>query len=101
MHGLFFTDIKTALKYEIYDKYNIKVVINCTCDYDFINKDITKIRLPFGHSMDQKDMQLLNNNLIKILDTILKYFLHKNILIYCYDGKLITFINSIIYDKIW
>ena len=90
LHGLFFTDIKNALKYEIYDKYNIKVVINCTSNYDFINKDIKKIILPFSHLMDQNDMQLLHNNLIKILDTIRKYFLHKNILICCYDGKLIS-----------
>tara|TARA_Y100000996_G_C22270307_1_gene539711 strand:- start:198 stop:608 length:411 start_codon:yes stop_codon:yes gene_type:complete len=90
LHGLFFTDIKTALKYEIYDEYNINVVINCTSNYPFINRDITKIRLPFSHVMDQTDMQLINKNLSKILDTIQSHFLQKNILICCYDGKLIS-----------
>ena len=90
IHGIFISDSQTSLQPSHYKENTIQVVINCTQTQEFINKDIIKFRLPVSHIMDHNDRELLKKHLNKIMDVIQTYFLKKNILITCYDGKLIS-----------
>ena len=40
LQGIYCCDINTSLDKQIYAKYNINIVINCTIDYDFLDLDI-------------------------------------------------------------
>ena len=42
IHGIYISDIETSQDINIYNKYNIKVVLNCTINGLFITGDIQK-----------------------------------------------------------
>ena len=91
LQGIYCCDINTSLDKQIYTKYNINIVINCTIDYDFLDIDIKKIRVPLSQDMNfHTDIQLLNKNMSKLLNIINNNYIDNNILFYCYDGISIS-----------
>ena len=46
IHNIYGSDINTSLDKNIYLKYNINIVINCSNDIGFLDIDIKKIRIP-------------------------------------------------------
>ena len=91
INNIFISDIHDSHTNDIYNKYNINIVINCTENSKFINLDtIKKVRIPLSFDMDQNDISLLNNNLENILDYFKKNILDNVILICCYDGIRIS-----------
>lgn len=91
INNIFISDINTSFESEIYKKYNINIVINCTINHKFINiENIKKVRVPLSFDMDQKDNKLLSLNLDNILNYIKNNVLDNVILITCYDGLRIS-----------
>ena len=52
IHSVFISDLNSSHNKDIYNKYNISVVINCTDNGKFINKDILKYRVPLTSSIN-------------------------------------------------
>ena len=91
INNIFISDINTSFESDIYKKYNINIVINCTINHKFINiENIKKVRVPLSFDMDQKDNKLLSLNLDNILNYIKNNVLDNVILITCYDGLRIS-----------
>tara|TARA_Y100001970_G_C13860482_1_gene663857 strand:- start:214 stop:624 length:411 start_codon:yes stop_codon:yes gene_type:complete len=90
INGIFISNISTTYDPTIYKLYNINIVINCTNTYDFINKDIQKIRVPLSYEMNNNDILSLKQNIYKIINIINENICKSNILISCYDGNIIS-----------
>ena len=89
--GIYVCDIKTSLNKMLYKKYDIDIILNFTVDYPFIDYNIKKTRIPVSSILNHHtDIPLIKNNLQKILKYIYDNFINHNILICCYDGKLIS-----------
>ena len=66
-------------------------MINCTLNYGFPDLDLKKLRIPLSNNLTPgEDLVLLNKNKEKILDYIKENIELSNILVYCYDGILIS-----------
>tara|TARA_Y100001958_G_C21246399_1_gene576847 strand:+ start:2844 stop:3254 length:411 start_codon:yes stop_codon:yes gene_type:complete len=91
INNIFISDIHTSFEDDIYKKYNINIVINCTTNHKFINlENVKKVRIPLSYDMNQNDNKLLSMNLDNILDYIKNNLLNNVILITCYDGLRIS-----------
>ncbi len=90
--GLWIGDINDAFTTSFYNDNLINIVINCTLDQGFIDlPNINKTRIPLSCNLTpERDMQLLKNNMIKIVDYIHKNIELNNIFIYCYNGNTIS-----------
>lgn len=70
---------------------HISIMINCTSNYGFPDLDLKKLRIPLSNNLTPgEDLVLLNKNKEKILDYIKENIELSNILVYCYDGILIS-----------
>ena len=91
MHGIFISDLNTSYNSDIYGKYNISIVINCTENGIFNTKIKKKIRIPLSNvNNSNKDVLLIKKYINTILEFIKSEFLNNNILICCYDGLTIS-----------
>mgnify|MGYP001302293709 CR=1 FL=1 len=92
LSGLWIGDINDSFDKSFIEDNLIKILINCTEDYGFINTiETKKIRIPLSSNLTpEKDLLLLQNNKDRIIDFILKNISKYNILIYCYDGLKIS-----------
>ena len=91
IHSVFISDLNSSHNKDIYNKYNISVVINCTDNGKFINKDILKYRVPLTSSINSNhDIIQLKKYKNNIFNIIKKYLFKKNILICCYNGYQIS-----------
>lgn len=90
--GIWIGDINSAFNQKFYQDNLISTVINCTLDKGFINYPLNnKVRLPISHNITpERDIKLLEQNVIKIVDFINKKAETDNIFIYCYDGCKIS-----------
>ena len=90
--GLWICDIKEVYNKEIYDDNLINIVINCTINYGYPEiPTIKRLRIPVSEKLEpNKDIYLLKINIDKILDYINEKIEENNILIFCYDGKIIS-----------
>jgi hypothetical protein len=90
--SIFCCDIKTSFDKNIYVKYNIDIVINCTNNYSCINlKNLKKIKIPISNELNyHTDILLIKKNLNNILNFIYENYINNNILIVCYDGNTIS-----------
>jgi len=70
---------------------NISILINCTLNYGFPNLNVSKLRVPLSNNLTPlKDIELLKKNKDKIIDYIYDNIDYSSILIYCYDGLIIS-----------
>lgn len=91
INNIYCCSVKESYDKSIYIKYNIDIIINCTKDYNFIDIEKKKIRIPLSQNLDyHTDVILLKKNLNKILEYIYNNFINNNILIICYDGNTIS-----------
>ena len=91
IQGIYNCDITTSLDRQIYKKYNINIVINLTQLNGFVDLNIKKIRIPLSNDLNfHTDIQLLNNNLGKILAFINANYIQNNILLVCETGITIS-----------
>lgn len=83
VNNIFVSSIKESLDINIYKKYNINIVINCTNDKDFINiNNVKNVRIPLSNDMNiHTDIPLLNKNMDKILNYINNNYINNIILI--------------------
>mgnify|MGYP006135565325 CR=1 FL=1 len=90
--GLWICDSKEVYNKEIYDDNLINIVINCTINYGYPEiPTIKRLRIPVSEKLEpNKDIYLLKINIDKILDYINEKIEENNILIFCYDGKIIS-----------
>ena len=90
--GIWIGNIQDSYNEEFYNDNLIDIVINCTIDYGFLDlPKLKKIRIPITSSIDpNNDLQLLKNNMEKILNLIYENVEENNILIICYDGLSIS-----------
>lgn len=75
LSGLYIGDANALLNKEIYKTYNIDIVINLTTNYQFLDNDVQKIKLPIKNFIDYKDRYK------NLLVYIYKNFVNYNILI--------------------
>jgi hypothetical protein len=88
IHNIYGSDINTSLDKNIYLKYNINIVINCSNDIGFLDIDIKKIRIPISNDLNiHTDIPLLIKNIDKILSYIYANFIDNTILICCSNGN--------------
>lgn len=91
INGIFIAPIDESYDQNVYERYNIKVIFNCTTTYAFINDNkITKIRIPLSYEMNNMDILSLKNSIDKIVTIMKNNFINKNIVIFCYNGKTIS-----------
>ena len=88
IHGIYISDIETSQDINIYNKYNIKVVLNCTINGLFITGDIQKVRIPLTNT--NNDIILLKKHYNSIMNVLEANFLKNNILICCSNGLCIS-----------
>ena len=88
IHGIYISDIETSQDINIYNKYNIKVVLNCTINGLFITGDIQKVRIPLTNT--NNDIILLKKHYNSIMNVLESNFLKNNILICCSNGLCIS-----------
>jgi len=91
IEGLYVCDMKTSYDKNIYKKLNINIIINFSVDYPFVDLDVKKTRIPISDSLNyHTDIELIKNNLTKILKYIYDNYINYNILLCCHDGLTIT-----------
>ena len=89
--GLWIGDIDDAFNNTFLKDNNITILINCTLNYTFPNIKINKLRIPISSNLTPlKDMILLKKNKDKILKYLYENLNNSSILIYCYDGLIIS-----------
>ena len=76
LSGLWIGNLNDAFNEEFYKDNLITITINCTIDQGFLDiPKLNKIRIPLTDRLDpQRDIQLLRNNIDKILN-----FIHEKI----------------------
>lgn len=92
LSGLWIGDVNDSLNKSFIKDNIIKIIINCTTTYGFIDTvELKKIRIPISDNLTpERDQIFINNNKDKILDYIKENLEEKNILIFCYDGLKIS-----------
>ena len=89
--GLWIGDVNDSFDKMFIKDNNISIMINCTLNYGFPELNLKKLRIPLSSNLTPgEDLLLLNKNKEKILDYIEENHELSNILIYCYDGILIS-----------
>ena len=82
LSGLYTSDINTSLDKQIYNKYNISIVINLTQLDNFVDLNVKKTRIPISNDLNfHTDLKILNNNMVNILSYIHNNLITNNILI--------------------
>ena len=92
LSGLWIGDHIDAYNEDFMKDNLITIVINCTIDKGFLDKDeLHKIRIPLSPYLNpQQDLLVLKENIHKIIEYIHNSIEEKNIFIYCYNGKTIS-----------
>lgn len=91
IQGIYSSDITESLHHEIYKKYNIDIVINCTQLHGFVDLSIKKVRIPVSNDLNyHTDIQILQKNLPTLLEFIYNNFVYHNILIVCETGQTVS-----------
>jgi hypothetical protein len=89
--GLWISDINGSLDNKFLKDNDISILINCTLNYGFPDLNLKKLRIPLSNNLTpSKDLLLLKKNKDKIINYIFENIEFSNILIYCYDGLLIS-----------
>ena len=89
--GLWISDIDGSFDNGFLKDNNITILINCTLNYGFPDINVKKLRIPLSNNLTpSEDLVLLKKNKDKIIDYIYENIEFSNILIYCYDGFLIS-----------
>ena len=97
--GLWIGNLNDAFNEEFYKDNLITITINCTIDQGFLDiPKLNKIRIPLTDRLDpQRDIQLLRNNIDKILNFIHEKIEEENIFIYCYNGLTVSALICALY----
>ena len=89
--GLWISNIDCSFDNNFLKDNNISILINCTVNYGFPDLNIKKLRIPLTNNLTpEEDIVLLKKNKGKVIDYIYENINFSNILIYCYDGILIS-----------
>ena len=89
--GLWISNIDCFFDNNFLKDNNISILINCTVNYGFPDLNIKKLRIPLTNNLTpEEDIVLLKKNKGKVIDYIYENINFSNILIYCYDGLLIS-----------
>lgn len=89
--GLWIGNINDSFDEVFLKDNNISILINCTLNYGFPNLNVSKLRVPLSNNLTpSKDIELLKKNKDKIIDYIYDNIDYSSILIYCYDGLIIS-----------
>lgn len=91
LSGLWISDVNGPFDINFLKDNNISILINCTVNYNFPDLNFKKIRIPISENLTpSRDILLLKKYKEKIIDYIYENIELSNILIYCYDGLLIS-----------
>ena len=89
--GIWISDINGSFDNNFLKDNNITILINCTLNYGFPDINVKKLRIPLSNNLTpSEDLFLLKKNKVKIIEYIYEHIDFSNILIYCYDGLLIS-----------
>jgi hypothetical protein len=89
--GIWISDINGSFDNNFLKDNNITILINCTLNYGFPDINVKKLRIPLSDNLTpSEDLFLLKKNKVKIIEYIYEHIDFSNILIYCYDGLLIS-----------
>jgi hypothetical protein len=89
--GLWIADINSSFDSHFLKDNHITILINCTLNYGFPDINVKKLRIPISNNLTpSEDIILLKKNKDKIIEYLYENIDFSNILIYCYDGLLIS-----------
>lgn len=90
--GLWIGDVNILMNQKFIEENDIDIIFNCTSTFQSIKlSSVQSIRLPFTDSFDsENDVETMKKNKKKICEYIKSNLLKKNILICCFDGKVIS-----------
>lgn len=86
--GIWISDFSFSYNKHFLNNNNIDILINCTCDKEFIDLETIKykIKVPFQESNPSKyNIMVINDYMTKVLDIMYKSLDTHNILIYSYS----------------
>ena len=97
--GLWIGNLNDVFNEDFYKDNLITIAINCTIDQGFLDLPrIKKIRIPLTDRLDpNRDIQLLKDNIDKILQFIHEKIEEENIFIYCYNGLTVSALICALY----
>ena len=97
--GLWIGNLNDVFNEDFYKDNLITIAINCTIDQGFLDLPrIKKIRIPLTDRLDpNRDIQLLKDNIDKILQYIHEKIEEENIFIYCYNGLTVSALICALY----
>jgi len=90
LSGLWIGDVDVMYNKKFIEDNNITIIVNCTINYKFYDlSNIQNIRIPLSdnlyHNIDQ--LRTHKDKILKFIDDSLE---DNNIIIACYDGKIIS-----------
>jgi len=90
--GLWIGNINDAFNEDFYNDNLISISINCSFEQGFLDiPNLKKIRIPVTDKLDpHRDLNLLKENMDKIIDFIDDKIIENNIFIYCYNGLTVS-----------
>lgn len=88
INGIYIGDVDSLLDKDIYQLYNIDIVINLTTQYQFLDNNTNKIRYPILNFTDYLDKYK------KLIQFIYSKFINYNILI-CSDEQYHTLTSAL------
>ena len=99
LSGLWIGNLNDVFNEDFYKDNLITIAINCTIDQGFLDLPrIKKIRIPLTDRLDpNRDIQLLKDNIDKILQFIHEKIEEENIFIYCYNGLTVSALICALY----
>ena len=90
--GLWIGNLNDSYNDIFYKDNLISIAINCTMDQGFLDlPKLQKVRIPLSDKLEPyRDIQLLKNNMDKILNFIHENIEEENIFIFCYNGLTVS-----------
>ncbi len=90
--GLWIGNLNDSYNELFYKDNLITIAINCTMSQGFLDlPKLQKVRIPLSDKLEPyRDIQLLKNNMDRILDFIHEKIEEENIFIFCYNGLTVS-----------
>jgi len=85
---LWIGNMNDALNYGLLKNLNVKTVVNCTKDIQFINNDLTNIRVPVDDNLEPQEIENMYKLMNRAVDLIhLSLMSGETVLVHCHAGR--------------
>ena len=85
---LWIGNMNDALNYGLHKNLNVKTVVNCTKDVQFINNELTNIRVPVDDNLDPQEIENMYKLMNRAVDLIhISLMSGETVLVHCHAGR--------------